>query len=106
MKGIIGVEIDVRFDPTVVQPQADPLDLVGTASRGLFAVTNGNEPGLLKVVMYGPSPIDANSVLLNLKFTAVGAPGTVSPITFEHLSFNEGDTTVTTTDGRIEVSKS
>jgi len=105
-KSIIAYEFDLRYDPTVIQPQTEAVDLTGTASRGLFAVTNVVEPGLLRVVMYGPIPIDNNDVLVNLKFTSVGTPGSVSPIRWERVIFNEGDPRTVTTDGAIELSAS
>ncbi|MBK8464751.1 MAG: carboxypeptidase regulatory-like domain-containing protein [Chloracidobacterium sp.] len=105
-KGIISYEFDLRYDPTVIQPQAEPVDLAGTVSRGLTAVANPNEPGLLRVVMYGAYPIDSNGLLLNLKFTAVGAPGSTSPLTWENVMFNEGDPGTLATDGTIELSAS
>ena len=103
-KGIISYEFDLRYDPSVLKPLSDPVDLAGTVSRGLTAVANPNEPGLLRVVVYGPMPIDGNGVLLNLKFTAVGAPGSVSPLTWERIMFNEGELTTMTTDGQVELS--
>ena len=103
-KGIISYEFDLRYDPSVIQPQANPVDLAGTVSRGLTAVANAVEPGLLRVVMYGPMPIDGNGVLLNLRFQAVGAHGSVSPLTWERIMFNEGDPGTTTTDGEIKLS--
>jgi hypothetical protein len=102
-KGIISYEFDLRYDPGVIQPQAEAVDLAGTVSSGLMAVANPNEPGLLRVVLYGPLPIDANGLLLNLRFTAVGAPGSVSPLTLERIMFNEGDPGTTVTDGQVEL---
>ena len=66
-------------------------------------MTNATEPGLLRVVVYGAYPIDANGVLLNLRFTAVGAVGSVSPLTFERIMFNEGEPRVMVTHGRVEI---
>ena len=103
-KGIISCEFDLRYDPSVIQPQVSPVDVAGTVSRGLSVATNAEEAGLLKVVMYGAMPIDENGILLNLRFTAVGAPGSVSALTWERIIFNEGDPRVTTTDGQIEIS--
>ena len=102
-KGIISYEFDLRYDPLVIQPQANPVDLAGTVSRALSAVANTEEPGLLRVVMYGAMPIEGNGVLLNLRFTAVGAPGSVSPLTWERIIFNEGDPGMAT-DGQVELS--
>jgi hypothetical protein len=53
-------------------------------------------------------PIDApkrgSGVLLNLRFTAVGTPGLLSPLTFERIMFNEGEPQATTIDGQVELS--
>ncbi len=87
----------------MIQPKADPVDLQGTASRGLTAVANSAEPGVLRVVVYGPMPIDGNGVLLNLRFTAVGSPGSVSPLMWESMIFNEGDPGTFVTDGQVEL---
>jgi len=103
-KDIIAYEFNLRYDPSVIQPQADPIDVAGTVSRGLSVVANAAEPGLLRVAVYGAMPIDENGLLINLRFTAVGAPGTVSPLTWEKLIFNEGDPKTLITDGQIELS--
>jgi hypothetical protein len=103
-KGVISYEFNVRYDPSVIQPVADVADLKGTVSRGLSVVTNASEPGLLRVVVYGALPIDDDGVLLNLRFVAVGAAGSVSPISFERMMFNEGDIRIAMTDGRVELS--
>jgi hypothetical protein len=100
-KGITSYEFDLRYDARVIQPMPDPVDVVKTASRGLSFVTNPYEPGLLRVVMYGAYPIDENGVLLNLRFTAVGGSGTVSPLTFERIMFNEGEPSVETAAGQV-----
>ncbi len=103
-KGIIAYEFDLRYDPAVIRLQSQSADLAGTASDGLSIVANAKEPGLLRIVAYGPTPLNGNGVLLNLRFTAVGAPGSVSPLTWERIMFNEGDPQVTTTDGQVIVS--
>jgi len=102
-KGAIAYEFDLRYDPSVIQPMADAADSAGTASRGLSVIVNALEPGLLRVVVYGPMAIDENGVLLNLRFTAVGKPGSVSPLTWERIIFNEGEPRVTALDGKVEL---
>ena len=52
-KGIISYEFDLRYDPAMIQPLENPVDVAGTVSRGLSVVTNAVEPGLLRVVVYG-----------------------------------------------------
>lgn len=105
-KEIISYEFDLRYDASVIQPMKDPVDVSETASRGLSVVTNAKEPGLLRVVVYGPMPIDEDGVLLNLRFAAVGEVGSISPLSFERMIFNEGDPAVMATNGRIELSAS
>jgi hypothetical protein len=102
-KDVISYEFDLRYDSSVVQPLENPVDFSGTVSRGLMVVANPYEPGLLRVVVYGPLPIEGDGVLLNLRFAAVGTSGSVSPLTFERVVFNEGGRIVTTTDGRVEL---
>ncbi|MBK8464402.1 MAG: hypothetical protein IPL32_01095 [Chloracidobacterium sp.] len=103
-KGIIAYQFELRYDPAVIQPLENTVDLAGTVSRGFAAVVNADQPGLLRVVVYGPIEIGSNGVLLNLRFTAVGYPGSVSPLTWESILFNEGDPRATMTDGQIEIS--
>ena len=102
-KDIISYEFDLRYDPTVIQPLQNPVDVAGTVSRGLFVVTNAIEPGLLRVVVYGAMPIDSDGVLLNLRFTAVGKSGSVSPLTWERIMFNEGESHLMLTDGEVKL---
>ena len=103
-KEIISYEFNLRYDPTVIQPLENPVEVSGTVSRGLSVVTNATEPGLLLVVVYGAYPIDENGVLLNLGFMAVGKAGSVSPLMFERIMFNEGESRVMASSGRVEIS--
>ena len=102
-KGIISYEFDLRYNPSVIQPQADPVDLAGTVSRGLSVVTNPEQPGLLRVVIYGALPIDEDGVLLNLRFIAVGPAGSGSSLAFEQMMFNEGGPRVVATGGQVDL---
>lgn len=90
-RGIISYEFDLKYDPNVVQPLANPVETGGTLSRGLFAVSNSERPGLLRVVVYGPIPIESDGVLLNIKFIVVGTPGTRSPLIWERFLINDGE---------------
>ena len=103
-KGIIAYEFELTYDPAVIQPMADTVELSGTASRDLTAVANPQKPGSLRVAVFGTMPINENGILLNLKFTAVGAPGSVSPLKWESLLLNEGNPRVLPVDGQVELS--
>lgn len=102
-KDVISYEFDLRYDPSVIQPLEIPIDVKGTASRGLSVVTNASEPGILRVVVYGAYPIDTDGVLLNLRFTAIGGAGAVSALSFERIMFNEGEMQMAVTGGRVEL---
>ncbi len=103
-KNVISYEFDLRYDPTVIQPLANMVDVTGTVSRGLSVVVNSAEPGLLRVVLYGAMPIGENGVLLNLRFKAVGTPGSLSPLTWERIMFNDGESSISAANGQIELS--
>lgn len=102
-KGIISYEFDLRYDPAVIQPQKNPVDLTGTTSSKLTAVANTAVNGLLRVAVYGAKALETNGVLLNLKFTAVGAPGTMSPLAWERIMLNEGDPITTAASGQVDL---
>lgn len=102
-KEIISYEFDLRYDPTVLQPEADAVNLAATVSDGLSFAVNAGNPGILKVAVYGALPIDRDGVLLNLRFTAVGAPGSTSRLGWTHLIFNEGEAATTVSDGEISI---
>jgi hypothetical protein len=103
-KGIIAYEFILRYDPLVIQPQADLIEISETVSERLSAVVNAKEPGLIRVAVYGATPIDGSGILMNLRFRAVGALGSVSPITWEQFMFNDGTPRAMVTDGQVELS--
>jgi hypothetical protein len=102
-RGIISYEFDLKYDPTVLQPNTEPVEVAKTISRGLSVVTSSSEPGVLRVVVYGALPIDGNGVLLNLRFSSVGQPGTASQLSIQRIVFNEG-LDVNVAGGQVELS--
>jgi hypothetical protein len=102
-KGIISYEFDLRYDPSVMLPAANPVSLARTVSRGFSVVYNSAEPGLLKVAVYGAVPVNADGELINLRFNKVGASGSVSPLIWERLMLNEGDPAAIPVDGQVEI---
>jgi hypothetical protein len=102
--GIISYEFDLEYDPTIIQPQSQAVVLAGTVSSGLSAVVNATVPGVIRVVVYGPLPIYADGVLLNLRFTPVGKPCEISPLKIDKMVFNDGDPTVEVLNGGVALS--
>lgn len=105
-KGIISYEFDLRYDPTVLQPVHDPINIAGTVSRGLSFVANADEPGILRIAVYGPMPIRENGILLNLKFITIGAVGSVSPLIWEKIMFNDGEPRTAAANGWVKINYS
>lgn len=102
-RDIVSYQLDLRFDPQVIQPLENTVDLAGTVSRTLFVVANTEKPGLLRVVVYGATPIDSDGILLNLKFVAIGAAALASPLIVERIMFNEDQLAASVADGQIEI---
>lgn len=101
---IVSYELDLRYDPSVIQPQIEAVDLADSVSRGFTVVTNSDVAGLLKVIVYGATPLNDDGVLLNLNFTLVGSPGSISPLIWERIMLNEGIPGTTATDGWVKLS--
>ena len=72
-KSITAYQMDVRYDPAVIEPIANGADMTGTMSDGMSFAANSPEPGLLKVVVYGTAPISGEGVYVNLRFNVIGA---------------------------------
>lgn len=105
-EGVFGYEFNLLYDSNIIVPQAaNPCDGTGTISAGRSIVCNPNTPGLLRVVVFSTTgtPFSGSGVLLKLNFTAVGAEGTQSPLTFQNFMFNEGTPQDITTDGRVQI---
>ncbi len=105
-KGIISCEIELRYDPSVIRPLSNLVNKAETLTRGFSIVVNTIEPGVLRIAIYGTQPLAGNGVLMNLNFTAIGTPGSVSPLRWERVMLNEGTPRVTTTDGQVLISSS
>jgi hypothetical protein len=102
-RGIIAYQFDLHFDPSVIQPQATPVEVSGTLSSSLAAVYNPFNPGLLKVVVYGAYPLTGSGTLIKLRFKAVGAVGSVTQVRWSNFMFNEGNPASSPTDGQIRI---
>jgi len=100
-EGIISWQFDLLFNPAIITPQAVPVSTLGTLGSGLVVTYNSPSPGLLKVVLFGTIPISGSGTLFNFQFTAVGAAGETSPLTWQNFMFNEGSPGSVATDGSV-----
>ena len=108
-------ELQVSFNPAVVQPASPPFDQVGTLSSGMTITADASNVGHLIISAFsvGP-PLEGAGTLLNLKFNVVNNPGLATALAFEDyigrggfnvpgFLWNEGDPPATTTNGSIFV---
>jgi hypothetical protein len=102
--GIIAYQFNLTYDPAVLQIDSVPIDIEGTLSESMAFAVNPNTPGLLRVAVYGAYPLTGAGVLLNLRFKAIGASGSVSDLIWEEVLVNEGDPEQTTTNGSVAIS--
>lgn len=90
---IISFQGDLIYDPAVITPQVSPIDTVGTISSGMTVTFNPIAPGILKFAFFTATPRVGAGTLVKFRFTAVGAAGNVSPLSWVDFFFNENNPT-------------
>ncbi len=104
-RGIVAYQFELLYDPAVLTPTENVARLSGTLSDAMIVTANAETPGRLKVVVFGILPLNGEGVLLNLRFTAIGAVGTSSDLTWDNLMLNEGGVFTVTENGRVTVTE-
>jgi len=102
-KGILSYEFELTFDPTILEPAANAVDLTGTIGEGQSVTVNSLERGKLRVVVYGTNALIGAGHLLNLKFNVIGDVNEASDLTWTTFNINEGGINFETRNGRVEV---
>lgn len=103
-QGIISYQYDVAYNPAVVTPDAVPCDLSGTLSAAMLAVCNPVSPGLLKIAVFGSTPLTGAGILMKVRFNVIGPGGSSSPVNIQSFLFNEDPLLLgTVTNGLINV---
>lgn len=101
---IISYQYDLVYNPSVLTPDASPCEVTGTLSASMFPVCNTSSPGLLKVAVFGPTPLSGAGALMKLKFTAIGASNTSSALDIQNFLFNEDPMLLgAVTDGVVNI---
>jgi hypothetical protein len=103
-KNIIAYQFNLIYDPTVLVLSNNPVTSVGTISEQMAVTVNANVPGIVRVAVYGAYALAGQGALLNLRFTAIGAVGTSSPLTWQNVLVNEGNPGNVATNGRVTIS--
>lgn len=86
-ENVIAYDLDVTFDPALLQPQTTPFDAAGTLS-GAFTITANATAGRLRISAFGTTALAGAGTLLNLKFNVIGANATAT-LTWQKATLNE-----------------
>ena len=102
-EGILSYEVDLTYDPAVLQPDASFADTSSTLSASMAVTVNNSTAGRSRLAAFGTSPLVGQGTLINLRFRVVGTFGQISPLTWNRFVFNEGEPGSITTNGRVTV---
>ncbi len=100
---VISYQFIMTYDPSVIVPQNPAISVAGTISDFSSVTVNDLTPGVLQVVIFRASPYVGAGTLFNFRFTAVGAQGLSSPLTFTTFMFNEGNPDDNVTNGLVSI---
>ena len=98
--GILGLDLDLEFAPDVliaVNVARTPI------SQDFSLTTNLSTPGLIRIALYGITPMTGSGPILEIDFEVVGGTGQSTPIHLELTVINEGETPTLVQDGYFSV---
>lgn len=101
--GVVSFQFDLIFDPAVIVPQMNPIQTFGTISDGMLPTYNVVGGNTLKVVFFTTTARTGAGTLFYFKFTAVGAVGNTSPLTWVNFMWNEGNPGASSTPGQVRI---
>ncbi len=103
-RSVQAYQFDLTYDASVLQPQTEPTEIIGTLSNGLSVAVNMTTPGRLRVAVYGTRVLEGEGTLLNLRFNVIGQTGASTALNWQQFQFNEGQPTVNRSNGQISIS--
>jgi hypothetical protein len=89
-RGVMALDLDVVFDPSIMQPQLVPFDTDGTLAAGMLVTANTADPGHLIVSAFQTTDIAGSGKLIYLRFSIVGASGQATALGFEDYTDENG----------------
>ena len=98
--GILGVDITVAYDPDVLTATG----VTKTAISNPFTLTvNLNTPGIVRISLFGNSPLSGSGPIADLQFDVIGAAGQTDDLDLTFAQINEGAIPATLDDGFFTV---
>lgn len=109
---IISYDLQVSFNPAVVEPATPAFDLAGTLSSSMLITSNTDNSGHFIISAFQAKNLTGAGTLINLKFNVVGSSGQstglvfadyIDPTNIFHpgFQFNEGSPPNMVTNGAI-----
>jgi hypothetical protein len=100
---VTSFQFDVEYDPRVISPGQVAAEINGTMAEGLSVASNSPVPGLLRVVVYGATPVMGDGTYVNLKFSVISGTGSATPINIASFRLNDGRRAAKTYAGKVTV---
>jgi hypothetical protein len=98
--GILGLDIELRWNPLVLEAQAGVPTAFGAPYNLAF---NLDDPGVAVVSLFGAQPADGAGNLAKLEFLVVGQVGDETPLDIVRGDANRGQITTSLDDGKLRV---
>lgn len=100
--GVISYQTTIKYDQDVLS--IDNVDVIGSLTESWGDPTvNTTNPGEIRVVGYGVSPLSGDGVLFTLKCVVNGQSGDSSFISFDKFLFNNNSPQVITHNGLFKI---
>ncbi len=97
--GLLSTDFTVTYDPAVLTLTSVSLGTVTAAAE----LNHNGTAGSRTISIFQATPFVGAGTLASLTFTAVGLPGTSTPVSFTSFRFNEGTPCLTTSNGLVSV---
>jgi hypothetical protein len=96
--GMLGTDLVVTYDPAVVAA----IDVTTTGLSAPHLLTDNLAPaGMIRISLYGATPLSGSGSLLAITFEAVGPPGSRTSLDLLSADLNEGGIPAALVDGQF-----
>lgn len=100
--GLFSTDFTLTYNQAVISSPVVTLGTVPPAGTSSLTV-NTSTPGTIVVSVFSSDPFVGAGTLVNVAFTASGAPGTSSAVNFTAFKFNEGTPCISTSNGLVSI---
>jgi hypothetical protein len=101
--GLFSTDFTLNYNAAVLGSPVVTLGSVVPVAPDTLLTVNTSVAGVIRVSIFASTPFAGAGTLVNVAFTATGAPGTSSPVSFSAFQFNEGTPCLTTNNGLVTI---